>query len=77
MDFGREDQDDGDVDSSSGLDGEKEDHETKTFKDILRRKLQEKQQNKSVKSEDLDQLKSWSKKLSADGFSVAIFKCRH
>ena len=77
MDFGREDQDDGDVDSSSGLDGEKEDHETKTFKDILPRKLQEKQQNNSVKSEDLDQLKSWRKKLSADGFSVAIFKCRH
>ena len=77
MDFGREDQDDDDVDSSSGLDGEKEDHETKTFKDILQRKLQEKQQNKSVKLEDLDQLKSWRKKLSADGFSVAIFKCRH
>ena len=59
---------DGDVDSASGLGEEKEDHEAKTS----RWKLQEKQQNKSVSSVDLDQLESWHKELSAAGFSVGI-----
>ena len=61
-------------DNASGLDDEKEYHEMSNVNDIQGRKLQEKQQNKSVKSEDLDQLKSWHKKLSADGFSVGIFR---
>ena len=68
LDFGCEDLGDGDVDSASGLGEEKEDHETK----ISRWKLQEKQQNKSVSSVDLDQLESWHKELSAADFSVSI-----
>ena len=43
----------GDVDSASGLDGEKEDHETSNLKDVLRRKLQAMQRNKAKKSEEL------------------------
>ena len=43
FDLGREDRGDCDVDSTSGLDNEKEDHDKTNVKDILRRKLQEKQ----------------------------------
>ena len=65
--FSREDLGDGNVDRASCLDGKKEDHKTTNLKDIPRRKLQEKQQNKFEKSEDLDQLESWHKELSAAG----------
>ena len=61
-----------DVESASSLDREKEDHEKVNLKDILRRKLQEKQQNKAEKSTGVDQLESWHKELSAAGFSVEI-----
>ena len=66
----------GDVDSVSVLDGEKEDYETSNLNDVQlqRRKLQEKQQNKAEKSEDLDQLESWHKKLLDAGFSVEILQ---
>ena len=57
----------GDVDSASGLDGEKEDHERSNFKNVLRRKLQEMQWNK-VKYH----LESWHKQRSATGFRVGI-----
>jgi len=59
------------IDSASDLDSEK-DHEKANLKNILQRKLQEKLQNKAEKSEDLDQLKSWHKELSAAGFSVEM-----
>ena len=49
-----------------------EDNETTHLKDILRRKIQEKQQKKAEKSEDLDQLVSSHKDLLATGFSVDI-----
>ena len=73
MDLGREDGGDCefDVDSASGLDSER-DHEKANLKDILLRKLQEKQQNKAEKSEVLDQLESWHKERSAAGFRVEI-----
>ena len=69
--FGLEYLGEGDVDKASGLDGEK-DHETTNLKDILRRKLQEKMQNKSEKLENLDQLENWHKENSTAGFSVDI-----
>ena len=54
LDFGREDLAmPGDVYRASGLDGEREDHETSNLKDVLRRKLREMQRNKAKKSEDL------------------------
>ena len=73
MDLGREDGCDCefDVDSASGLECER-DHEKANLKDILLRKLQEKQQNKAEKSEVLDQLESWHKQRSAAGFRVEI-----
>lgn len=43
FDLGWEDRGDCNVDSTSGLDNEKEDHDKTNVKDILRRKLQEKQ----------------------------------
>ena len=48
----------GDVDSASGLDGEKEDYLTSNLKDVLRRMLRDMQRNKAKKSEDLDHLES-------------------
>ena len=76
MDLGREDRGDCefDVDSASGLDSQRaeRDHEKANLKDILLRKLQEKQQNKAEKSEVLDQLESWHKERSAAGFHVEI-----
>ena len=76
MDLGREDRGDCefDVDSASGLDSVRaeRDHEKANLKDILLRKLQEKQQNKAEKSEVLDQLESWHKERSAAGFRVEI-----
>ena len=63
LDFGREDR--GDVDRSdvdgastcvSGLGGEKEGESTK---DVLRRKLKEKQKKKAETSNELDLLESW------------------
>lgn len=71
LDLGREDRGDCHVDSTSGLDSEKG-HEKENLKDILRRKLQEKQQNKAEKSGELDPLESWHKELAAAGFSVEI-----
>ena len=59
------------IDSASDLDSIK-DHEKANLKDILHRKLQDKQQNKAEKSEDLDQLESWQKELSAAGFGVEM-----
>ena len=49
-----------------------EDNETTHLKDILRRKIQEKQQKKAEKSKDLDQLVSSHRDLLAAGFSVDI-----
>ena len=72
LDLGREDRGDCHVDSASGLDSEKKNHEKGDLKDILRRKLQEKQQNKDEKSGELDPLESWHKELAAAGFSVEI-----
>ena len=73
--FGCEDLGDGIVDNSfdsaRGVHGGK-DHETTNLKDILRKKLQEKQQNNTEKSEDLDQLESWRKEFSAADFRVDI-----
>lgn len=71
LDLGCEDRGDCHVDSVSGLGSEK-DHEKGNLKDILRRKLQEKQQNKAEKSGELDLLESWHKELAAAGFSVEI-----
>ena len=50
--------------------------EVETAKEIMRRKLLEKQEkqkkNKAEMSEELDQLQSWHKELSAAGFSCEI-----
>ena len=62
----------GDVDSASGLDGENK----ITKQQIWRKSWEEKSRRcsgvKPEKSEDLDQLESWHKKLSATGFRVGI-----
>ena len=68
--LGREDRGDCHVDSASSLHSEK-DHEKGNLKDILQRKLQEKQQ-KAEKSGELDLLECWHKELAASGFSVEI-----
>ena len=56
-----------------GAGGQKE---VETAKEIMRRKLLEKQEkqkkNKAETSEELDQLQSWHKELSAAGFSCEI-----
>ena len=59
------------IDSASDLDSEK-DHKKVNLKDIPQRKLQEKLQNKAEKSEDLEQLESWHKELSAAAFGVEM-----
>ena len=63
----------GTVDSASRFGGQKE---VETAKEIMRRKLLEKQEkqkkNKAETSEELDQLQSWHKELSAAGFSCEI-----
>ena len=71
LNFGREDLR---VDSASRLDGENEDHETSSLKDVLRRMLQEMQRNKAKKK-----MKTWiiwkagiCKQRSATGFRVGI-----
>ena len=76
LDFGREDRGDvdrSDVDGSStcvsDLGGEKEGESTK---DVLRRKLKEKQKKKAETSNELDLLESWHKELVAAGFSDEI-----
>ena len=50
--------------------------EVETAKEIMRRKLLEKQEkqkkNKAETSEELDQLQSWHKELSAAGFSCEM-----
>jgi len=63
----------GDVDSMSSLDSEKDDHETSNLKDVLQRKNSRRcSRIKPKNSEDLDQLESRHKKLSATGFRVGI-----
>ena len=63
----------GTVDSASRFGGEKV---VETAKEIMRRKLLEKQEKQKKKKaetfEELDQLQSWHKELSAAGFSCEI-----